>query len=196
MIFLIVKSAEDARFAGLNDEVKQLWFENDLQSVYAEFEKDNPQLYCVLVGQNMLSITKKLGALEQRVLQYKDYAIGSEEYVLTKRNYLVTNLLLLMNFEKAQKDCNIDMQTIIYFYAEDKSCEVECGAIQAQLDEVQDYCKNIRIFAFPYNWQDYEFTKILEAKYDVNKAGTLIVNGKNFDSLQTNETLLRELECN
>ena len=104
-------------------------------------------------------------------------------------------MLLLQRTKKAIYDCNLDVKPVVYFYAEDKSCEIECGALETQLEQVKSACPSVRVFAFPYNWPDYSFTSFLERQYSVSKPATLIIGGEKYDSMQSKEVLLKALGC-
>ncbi|MFA5357322.1 MAG: hypothetical protein WC308_00150 [archaeon] len=192
--FFSVKAFEDARFYQVNEELNQIAFESQLDKVYSELSASDSNYYCYFIEDNIANISDTLSKLELRLKSYKESMV-SQEYTVAKKNYLINNLLLYSRVKKAVADCNLDIKPILYFYAEDNSCDVECGAIANQLDQIKQLCPGAGVFAFPYNWPDYKFTSILEKQYNITKAGTIVINDKKFDSLQTNETLLNELRC-
>ena len=195
VIFFSVKAFEDSRFTGLNEQLRQIEFENNLERVYSEFRLTDANDYCVFTNESILDTTKKLADMDYQLNSYKD-AMLSTDYTFAKKNFLLTNILLLQRVDSAIKDCNLKIKPIIYFYAEDKSCEVECGTIASQLEQIKSICPSVRVFAFPYNWSDYKFTSFIEHEYDVNKAGTLVIGGKTFSSLQKDSVLIGALDCN
>jgi hypothetical protein len=104
-------------------------------------------------------------------------------------------MVLFRSFEKAKLYCDMNTKTVLFFYAEDSSCKVDCGIIGTQLNELQNTCKSFRSFNFPYDWAAYEFTKILEVKYGIKKPGTLIVDGEKIESVLTLDALSKKLGC-
>jgi hypothetical protein len=186
---------DDSRAFQLNDEIRQISLENQLQSAYEDFDKNNSDVYCLVVTQGINSLSKRSSELEARLEGYKDNAFSTDEFYLAKRNYLLTSMLLFRNFQKAKEYCDLNMHTVLFFYAEDNSCNVECGVIGSELNEIQKSCKSFRLFSFPYAWPSYDFTKILEVKYDVNKAPTLLIDGEKIESILSIEDLSKKLGC-
>jgi len=192
VIFFTVKSFEDSRFSNLNDSLREIDFENNLARVYSEFKISDANNYCFFTNESITNTTMQLEDLDYRLTNYRD-SLLSTDYVFVKRNFLLANMLLFAQVDSAIKECDLNVKPILYFYAEDKSCDVECGTILGQLDHLKSLHPEIRVFAFPYNWPDYKFTSLLEHEYDVNKAGTLVINGKKFDSLQSDAVLSKAL---
>jgi len=195
VVLLSVRIAEDGRINQINEEVKQISLESELQSAYADFDTNNKEVYCTVLEQNIKSTSNRLSALEKNLQNFKSNSFSSDEFYFAKRSYLITSMVLYRNFQKAKETCDLNTKTVLFFYAEDKSCEVECGIIGTQLNELSKTCKTFRDFHFPYNWESYDFTKILEVKYDVNKAGTLVIDGQTFYTTMTVGDLSKHLGC-
>jgi len=119
----------------------------------------------------------------------------SNEYYSVKKSYLLTNLLLFEKVNSLKKDCNLSVNPILYFYAEDKSCEIECGVLANELDVVKRECPTAWVFALPYNWPEYSFTSFVEQRYAVNKPATLVINEKKYDSALAKDELKKLLNC-
>ena len=132
--------------------------------------------------------------IERRIQAYKDNLFSSD-YILLKRNYVITNLILLEKVSAGVNFCGLDIFPIIYFYAEDKSCEIECGALSNQLEQIKSVCPKVWVFSFPYNWPDYSITYFIEKKYNVAKPATIVLNNKVFEYPQRKEDLLKEIGC-
>ncbi len=182
VIFTIVVSSESSKAAQFNDEIRQFALENELQSAYQDFDTNNKEVYCTIINQGIESLSKRADVLERQLSMFKDNSVSTNEFFLVKRNYLLTNMLLYRNFLRAQEFCGLDKKAVIFFYAEDKSCEVECGVIGSQILELGKSCDSFRAFNFPYAWPSYEFTQIIEKKYSVTHAGTIVVDGNKIDS--------------
>ncbi|MFA6064670.1 MAG: hypothetical protein WCW44_00275 [archaeon] len=195
VVLLSVRITEDGRLNQINEEVKQISLESELQSAYEDFDTNNKAVYCTVLEQNIKSTSNRLSALEKTLQNFKSNSFSSDDFYFAKRSYLITSMVLFRNFQKAQVSCDLNMKTVLFFYAEDKSCEFECGLIGTQLNELSKTCKSFRDFHFPYNWESYDFTKILEVKYDVNKAGTLVIDGQTFYSAMSINELSKKLGC-
>lgn len=177
IVLFSVNLGESSRIASLNEEVKQIALEAELQNAFADFDTNNSAVYCTVIGQGIERLSNRASNLEKILSTYKENSVNTEEFYLAKRGFLITEMVLFANLEKAKAYCDMNTKTVLFFYAEDKSCPIDCEVIGVQLDELEKDCSSFRAFRFPYNWPSYEFTKILEVKYDVNSPATLIVNG-------------------
>ena len=178
ILFFSVNVSESNRVYEFNEEIKQISLESDLQSAYSDFDSTNLEVYCLVMSQSIDNLSKRSFSLEKKLLAYQDTSFNTTEFYLAKRSFLITNMILYRNFQKAQEFCDVNKTPVLFFYAEDDSCQVECSLMGSQLDLLSKECSSFRAFSFPFNWDSYEFTKILEVKYDINKAGTLIIGGE------------------
>jgi hypothetical protein len=198
ILFIVLFSLnleDSSRIAQLNEEIKQISLESQLQNVYADFDENNAEVYCLVVNQGINSLSRRSAELDKTLRNYKEASFNTNEFISVKRSFLITNMILLKNLENAKKYCGLKTKQVIFFYAEDRSCEVECGVIGSQLEKLSQDCNSFKNFNFPYAWDYYEFTKILEVKFGVKKAGTLIIDGQKFDSLLQFDELKDKLGC-
>jgi len=195
VVFFMVSVADEMKARQFNSEINQFVLENELQSSFADFDLNNKEVYCTVVQQGIINLSKNASILERQLLTFKDNSFNTTEFYSVKRNYLLTNMVLYRNFLKAREYCDFNTKPVLFFYAEDKSCEEKCGVIGAQLFNLRD-CNSFRPFNFPYNWPSYEFTKILEVKYGVKEAGTLVVDNNTITSLLSSTELAMLLGCN
>lgn len=194
VVFFAVSYFEGAKVSQLNDEISGYSLEGALQSAYADFDSENRDVYCTVINQGISNLSKRADALERQLSAYKENSFNSAEFYSVKRNYLLTNMILYRNFLSAKENCDLNTKAVLFFYAEDKSCDPDCGVIGTQLFNLRD-CASFRSFNFPYNWDFYEFTKILEVKYGISKAGTLIIDGAKYESLLDIDELTVLLGC-
>ncbi len=192
--FSVVKGFEDARLSQINEEIRQITLENELDKLYSEYYSSDTNNYCYFLNESISSSVERLEKLDYRLNAYRDSMI-STDYAFIKKNFLITNMIMLSRVQRAITDCNLEITPIIYFYAEDKSCELECGAIANQLELIKQDCNSVWVFAFPYNWSEAKFTSILEKQYNVLKPGTLIINGEKLENLQQKEVLEEKISC-
>ncbi|MEI7960961.1 MAG: hypothetical protein WCI04_01365 [archaeon] len=194
VLFFSVSAAENQKAAQFNDEIRQFALESELQSSYADFDTNNRAVYCTIINQGIESLSKRSDVLEKQLNSFKDNSVNTQEFYTVKRNYLITNMILFRNFLNAKEYCSFNRKSVLFFYAEDRSCDPQCGVTGSQLFELRD-CNAFRVFNFPYNWPQYEFTKILEVKYDVKTAGTIIIDSNKYESLLDMNTLTNLLGC-
>jgi len=195
ILFFSVNISESNRVYEFNEEIKQISLESDLQSAYADFDSNNSEVYCLVMSQSIDNLSKRSSSLEKKLLAYMDTSFNTNEFYLAKRSFLITNMLLYRNFQKAKDYCDFNKIPVLFFYAEDDSCQVECSLIGSQLDQLSKECSSFRAFNFPFNWESYEFTKILEVKYDINKAGTLIIGGEKINTPISYNELKSKVGC-
>jgi hypothetical protein len=195
IILFSIKLADDSKISSINEQVKQISLESELQGAYADFDVNNSAVYCTVIDQGIKSGSKRLSELDQQLKTFKDNSFNSGEFYSAKRSYLLASMVLFRSLQKAKEHCDLNTKTVLFFYAEDKSCEVECGVLGSQLNELRKTCSTFRDFHFPYNWPTYDFTRILEVKYGINKPGTLVIDGNVIESVQPKEVLAKELGC-
>ncbi|MFA5361189.1 MAG: hypothetical protein WC290_01955 [archaeon] len=195
IVFFSVSISEANRVSEFNEEIKQISLENDLQSAFADFDSNNAEVFCLVMSQSINNLSNRSSSLEKKLLAYMDNSFNTKEFYLAKRSFLISNMLLYRNFQRAREFCDFNVIPVLFFYAEDSSCDVECGLIGAQLDSLASECSSFRAFNFPFNWESYEFTKILEVKYGVEKAGTLVIGSEVISHPISIEELKTKLGC-
>lgn len=194
-VFFFAQFAETQRVAKYGEEIRQISLESEFQSAYSDFDSSNKEVYCTLVNESIKNVSNRLSVLEKSLQTYKNNSFNSDEFYFAKKSYLLTSMILYRNLEKAKVTCDLNIKTVLFFYAEDKSCEVECGTIGAQLDSLSRDCNTFKNFNYPYNWPAYNFIKILEVKYGVKKPGILVVDGELVTS-PSMDSLKSTLGCN
>lgn len=193
--FFAVKSAEDNKAGQLNEEITQLALENELYTAFADFGSGGNGTYCLVVNESISGLSKRADLLERQLDMYKENSFNTEEFFKVKRNYLITNMLLFRNFLRANSSCGLKIKPLLFFYSEDKSCGADCDVIYAQLWQLKSDCNQFRNFNFPFNWDAYSFTRILEKEYGVEKPGTIIIDGNKYDSLLSLPQLYEKVGC-
>ncbi|MDD4251413.1 MAG: hypothetical protein PHX27_04445 [Candidatus ainarchaeum sp.] len=188
-----IKSYEDNIFYSINNELRQIQLENQFESLFFDLI-DEPSAYCEGREIQVSLSAKRLDLLDVELKAQRESFLGN--YIPTKRSFLMTNMILLYSILKLDVDCDSVIKPVIYFYAEDNSCDIECGAMQNQLEQLKVSCPTARIFAFPFQWEEFVFSNIIEKEFDVNKAGTIIINNQKFDSIVKQEILEQALNCN
>ncbi|VVB74705.1 Uncharacterised protein [uncultured archaeon] len=194
LVFFSIKAMEDSRYLQINQELNDLYFQSQLENVYSDFSDSNSGEYCPFVLAGINKTAKRLDSIWQDLYQYRERT-ALDEYVSTKKNFIVTNILLLQRIERAQKNCGYSVKPVIYFYDQDLYCGVACGVTENLLDQVQSDCNTARVFAFPMGIPEYEFADIVALRYNVSEPFSIIINDKKFAYPQKKEDLLKELGC-
>ncbi|MGI6589989.1 MAG: hypothetical protein ACOX1V_05015 [Candidatus Iainarchaeum sp.] len=195
IVFFSVNVSESSRVSEFNEEIKQISLESNLYSAYEDFDANNSEVFCLVMRQNITNLSDRSTSLEKKLLAYSDNSFNTKEFYLSKRSFLISNMILYRNFQKAKEFCDFNIIPVLFFYSEDSSCEVECGLIGTQLNSLSKTCSSFKAFNFPYNWDAYEFTKILEVKYNVKKSGTLVIGDEVIDHPLKFEELKTKLGC-
>jgi len=115
------------------------------------------------IGTRLDFMENKLGATEKNVLRLKEYYS-----LLQIRHWLFLN--------KQNKECEIENKNILYFYSNLGDCK-ECREQGFVLNFLHKKHPNINIYSFDINIDNIALRTIKE-KYQVDKAPTLIINGK------------------
>ncbi len=195
LIFMVVKIDANTKAYVFNEEIRQISLESELHRVYEDFDIDNKEVYCTVIEQSINSLSKRTDDLERQLNNYRENTFHTREFYYVKRNYLISNMILLRNFEKAREYCDFNTVTVLFFYAEDNSCEPECSVIGSQLSELGRNCNSFKNFNFPFAWETYEFTKILEVKHSIERAGTLVIDGNVYEEVLEFSVLSEKLGC-
>jgi len=197
-IFVVVISStwffEEQRLLNINEDLRQIVLENELQNIYFLTKDTDLNSYCLSMQTSLSSNINALSLMEFRLSNYKE-SMFSTEYSSVKKSYLLTNLLLFEKLSSLKKDCNMNLSPVIYFYAEDKSCEIECSVLAGEIELVKNECPGLWVFALPYNWPAYSFTSFLEKRYNVTKPATLIIDENKYESPLTKTELKKLLKC-
>ena len=197
-IFLVMifsmKSFEDQAFYSINERVRELQFESNFDSIYSSISKNSDQ-YCEVIKLQIELLTQKNHNLDKE-LKLQKSSFFSNQYVFVKKSFLMTNLNWYYKARLAKKDCDLNIEPIVYFYDEGKGCEIDCGVMGNQLNQIGNECKNVRVFAFPYSWSEFRFSEILEKELNIKKAGTIVIGNVLFDSVTDKLDLMNELQCN
>ncbi|MCX6804063.1 MAG: hypothetical protein NTY48_05870 [Candidatus Diapherotrites archaeon] len=194
VVYFSVNFAENAKAREFNDQIIQFSLENELQSSFEDFDSNNKTVYCEVIRQGINNLSSRADDFERQLATFKENSFNTKEFASVKRNYLITNMLLFRTFLRARSFCDMNIKPVLFFYAEDRSCDPKCGIIGSQLFELRT-CSSFRAFNFPYNWPNYSFTKILEVKYGITSPGVLVIDGNVVDSVLNMPELKNQLGC-
>jgi hypothetical protein len=193
---LAVKWTDDQRIASLNDELKQLRLdmeESRLFSLYVLAQEQNDTFFCSALKAQIDARADRNQELVDRLQRYEDVNVFSTEYFEIKNYFLFKNLELWIYRQKYKQLCDQRETTILYFYHDKEVCP-ECVVQAGVLDKVRDSCSNVKNFAFPVN-TGITLIRSLATKYDIDKTPALVIDGKTFKGLATEEQIMQNIQC-
>ncbi len=113
-----------------------------------------------------------------------------------KKRYALLQLQFYLNALDLHKTCKLNYTTAVYFYSHyDASLEQAQNAQSAVLMDAKNRCED-RVMLIPLPL-DLDITSIefIKKTYNIDKAPSLLIDGKVFSGLQSAETLKGILGC-
>ena len=127
--------------------------------------------YCNLLDTRLSKITPELVDIGQTLTDYEKRNIFSgDEYKLLKSKYFLLEIRAYTLFTRLNKECNLNVNLILYFYEQNHEDSERQGYI---LDTLVKSDSNVHIFSFD---KDFEIISFLVDRYKIEKAPTIIIN--------------------
>ncbi|MCK9292869.1 MAG: hypothetical protein WCY27_01045 [archaeon] len=173
---------------------------NDLYNSYLS-DVNSQDLKCEVLNKQISSQLKINEELFERLRLINKNAIVETDNSL-KYMYVLTNIRLWLQYNKVNKDCNIDNETVLFFYPEIAGHSSQKAISDAQtkifehrLAKLLEKCK-YRSIALPY----LDYIPVLDQiikDYNVTSAPAVYINGKIYYELYDNysEEFLQEFGC-
>ncbi len=135
--------------------------------------------YCNLLDARLSKITPELVDIGQTLTDYEKRNIFSgDEYKLLKSKYFLLEIRAYTLFTRLNKECNLNVNLILYFYEQNHENSERQGYV---LDTLVKSDSNVHIFSFD---KDFEIVNFLVDRYKIEKAPTIIINeDKRFEGL-------------
>ncbi|MFH1473272.1 MAG: hypothetical protein ABIE55_00065 [Candidatus Aenigmatarchaeota archaeon] len=120
--------------------------------------------------------------LGEKVSRYGSDVVRDPDFILLKKNYMITLAQFWSYWEIFKKNCNSSVNTVLYLYSlEDCSdCQVQ-GYILSVLKE--NYPNDIMIFSLDKDVELYSIN-LLNNIYNVTTTPTLIINNEKYEGLK------------
>jgi hypothetical protein len=166
---------------------------NQLQYQYFDTLEETNESCKVLPKVIEISMDTLSESLE-KVVNYRDEGLlNDKEYELLERKYLLDNLKYWMFSNKANKKCNKDVVTVLYFYS-DEECDVcpNQGVILTYYKKIlQD-----ELLVFPVNIDvlNEPLIDLLEVSYNVSDLPYVVIDEKGHSGFIT-KSKMHDLLC-
>lgn len=123
----------------------------------------------------------------------KESNLNKKEFNSLKREYTLAQLQFWLLIKKTRGSCHLETSTIFYFYSDDEIC-TQC-ADQAY---ILTYLKNkfgaqLLNFAFDAQFEEEPLINVLKNTHQIDQYPALLINGKKFEGLTSQETILKEI---
>lgn len=167
-----------------------------LQTQYLYISSLPSEKFCKIANPALKENLERLSGLLNKLEKFREGSdFSKKEYKILKREYILSNLRYWMLLEKVKKTCGREDISILYFYKD--KCDVcpKQGFILTQLRSRYEG----EVWVFPLDMDmDENMVDILEARYNVTQAPSLVVNKKVYEGFQPydklNEIIARELK--
>ncbi len=180
MLGSYVTSAKEAVFYSATQDLF-------LQTVSAELQYE-------LVSQDPCSflsasyLDAELTKLENRLSYLESISdIQSDIFSQLRLQYFLLEIRHLLLYERANEACGYDIDVILYFYGDDKSCS-ECKSQGTVLSAYRKKHGDVRVYSFDVDFDDGAIKTLLR-KYNVTSAPTIIYNDEKFSEFMSMDAL-------
>lgn len=198
-VFLFVKLDEQARFDSLSEEILYLYEEQQANRIFEAYLEDGDETACVVYREQISRQLSRVYELFSKLERLEEVTFATSSSPV-KKQYLLTSMALWVDLRNAKEKCDIGLKPVLFFFpdtwlAEQPGSCVECDALVEQLEIVKEHCPNVRVFAFPFESDEFAPVELLKSDYGVSRAPALVVEGQVLYSMGPTEQLLQLLGC-
>lgn len=165
---------------------------NSIQLQYLYIDQLSQEENCVGISETFEENLNSLESARIRIENYNKNARASkEEFDFLKRDYTIVQLRYWLLAKRTKQACNLEIVSILYFYAEDcPSCD-EQAFILTYLKK--RFKEKLLVFALYSSFEQEPMIKILKKTFNITINPTLIIEDKKFEGLISRETILKEI---
>ncbi len=133
----------------------------------------------------------RLTELGQKIQSYQDAEDFGTTFFQLKDEYMFLQIRTWLMYEKMQRKCDTDSNSILYFYSSEycSSCEGQ-GKILSSLKK--KYGEDLLVFSLDTEWSQ-PILKAIKNDFNVTQVPTLIVDGEKHSGFQSQEEIEKEL---
>lgn len=187
---LLGLSLDDTKVSDLINNLNQNELNRESYLVEQEFIQTVGGNLCDLSSPRIKGLSNELADLGQLLTSYeKTSLLRNSEYTYLKTKYFLLEIRTFALFTNLKKECNYDLNTIIYFYDQGEQESLNQGYIIDSLVESQD---NLHIFSFDRNFNEPTLDA-LKLHYNITKSPAIIINNEIKKEGLTNLDELKEI---
>ncbi|OIO22138.1 hypothetical protein COV61_02610 [Candidatus Micrarchaeota archaeon CG11_big_fil_rev_8_21_14_0_20_47_5] len=177
LAFLLVSQIDSARSNELKKSVEAVLAEKQAEEVlhsYAAAMARNPEELCPYLSSLREKQLGKTYSIAERMQNYERSNLLNDEYEMMKVSYFLGLAQMYVSGFENRKTCDGGEVPLVFFYAEKETC-ADCMAQNAILSKVGERCKNVRIYAFPFD-SELEPVSILVGRYEIKTVPSIVID--------------------
>ena len=197
LALVFVFQFDNLRAGELRKSVDQLLYENEARQVlnhYASVMGASQQELCPYVSELRQRQLDRTYALAGKIPDYESHNTFNGEYESFKTTYLLALADMYITGFDDKKSCGRKEIQLAFFYPEKSPCP-DCTATNLLLKSIGAECKNVRIYAFPFD-SELEPVMVLANRYSANSWALVIEDGEVLRNLPTHDVLVSKLRAN
>ena len=172
---LLGLSLDDTKVSDLINNLNQNELNRESYLVEQEFIQTVGGSLCDLSSPRIQGLSNELANLGQLLTSYeKASLLKNSEYTYLKTKYFLLEIRTFALFTNLKKECNYDLNTMLYFYDQGEQESLNQGYIIDSLVESHD---NLHIFSFDRNFNEPTLGA-LKLHYNVTKSPAVIINNE------------------
>lgn len=158
-----------------------------LQLLYLDKNNKDCQLLLFTLEKNLYDLEQQRFKLEQYIASSND-----EEYLLIKKEYILTEIRYWMLAQDAKNFCNADFTPLLYFYLNEENCEL-CSTQGHILTYVKDKLKDkVLIFSLDAS-SDEPMVDILKNTFNITQNPSIVIGDVKYDGLTTKDIIFENI---
>ena len=172
---LLGLSLDDTKVSDLINNLNQNELNRESYLVEQEFMQTVGGNLCDLSSPRIQGLSNELADLGQLLTSYeKTSLLRNSEYIYLKTKYFLLEIRTFALFTNLKKECDYDLNTMLYFYDQGEQESLNQGYIIDSLVESHD---NLHIFSFDRNFEEPTLDA-LKLHYNITKSPAIIINNE------------------
>ena len=157
------------------DNIKQNELDTESLILEQQFLDELGGDKCEIISNRVLELQPTLTTIGRQLGKWHDADFKQQDFDYLKRKYFITEIRFLMLLENLQKSCNSDYNTILFFYQINDDASTRQGYV---LDDLVNQQQNLIVLSIDKNYAEEPLVDILKAKYNINEAPSIVVDGR------------------
>jgi len=167
---------------------------NSLQLQYAFMDQLSKEENCDAVSKTFEDNIKSLESTRKRLEEFdEDSKLNKEDFNLLKREYVLAQVRYWLLARRTKDLCQKEIATVLYFYSDDRDCP-DCNKQAFVLTYLKKlFGEKLLIFSFDAQQENEPMIPILKHTYNITNYPSLVIEGKEFQSLMDKGMILKEI---